>query len=75
MSETSHKVANPRSRSDRLKRRGIIVTGAGSGIGSGIASDLVANGANVIVADINEAAARKVAEEITSGTGGEVPCA
>lgn len=55
----------------RLKGRSIIVTGAGSGIGAGIAADLVANGARVVVADINEGAAGKVAEDIRSKTDGQ----
>ena len=38
---------------DRLKGRNIVVTGAGSGIGAGVAADLADNGANVVVADIN----------------------
>ena len=41
-----------------------IVTGAGSGIGKAIAQRLAAEGASVAVADINVAAARKVATEI-----------
>ena len=70
MSETRQKTVNSRSASDRLKGRSIIVTGAGSGIGAGIAADLAANGANVVVADINEGAAQEVAEKIVSSTGG-----
>lgn len=70
MSEIRKETVNSRSASDRLKGRSIIVTGAGSGIGAGIAADLVANGANVVVADINEGAAREVAEEIASRSGG-----
>jgi meso-butanediol dehydrogenase / (S,S)-butanediol dehydrogenase / diacetyl reductase len=70
MSEIRKETVNSRSASDRLKGRSIIVTGAGSGIGAGIAADLVANGANVVVADINEGAAREVAEEIASRSAG-----
>ena len=39
----------------RLKNKSIIVTGAGSGIGEGIARRLAAEGAQVIVNDINAA--------------------
>jgi NAD(P)-dependent dehydrogenase (short-subunit alcohol dehydrogenase family) len=49
--------------------RTAIVTGAGSGIGSEIARRLGAQGASVVVADLNEAAADKVAREI-EGAGG-----
>lgn len=48
----------------RLQGKTAIVTGAGSGFGAGIAKRFVAEGAKVIVADINEAAAQKVAAEI-----------
>jgi meso-butanediol dehydrogenase / (S,S)-butanediol dehydrogenase / diacetyl reductase len=54
---------------DRLKGRNIIVTGAGSGIGAGIAADLAENGAKVVVADINVEAGARVADRI-SNTGG-----
>jgi NAD(P)-dependent dehydrogenase (short-subunit alcohol dehydrogenase family) len=46
-----------------------MVTGAGSGIGAEIARKLGLEGARVIVADLNEAAAGKVAEEIEKGGG------
>ncbi len=48
----------------RLKDRTAIVTGAGSGFGAGIARKFAAEGARVIVADIDEGAARAVAGEI-----------
>lgn len=41
-----------------------LVTGGGSGIGEGIAKKMAANGAKVIVADVNEAGAARVAGEI-----------
>jgi meso-butanediol dehydrogenase/(S,S)-butanediol dehydrogenase/diacetyl reductase len=58
--------------SDRLKERSIIVTGAASGIGAGIALDLARNGANVVIADINAEVARKVADDISLKTGAGV---
>jgi 3-oxoacyl-[acyl-carrier protein] reductase len=42
----------------------IIVTGAGGGIGEGIALRLAAEGARVIVNDINPAAGERVAQAI-----------
>ncbi len=48
----------------RLKDRTAIVTGAGSGFGAGIARKFAAEGARVLLADIDEAAARSVAREI-----------
>ena len=46
-----------------------MVTGAGSGIGAEIARRLAAGGANVVVADVNEDAAREVADEIGKAGG------
>lgn len=48
----------------RLKGKTAIVTGAGSGFGAGIARRFAAEGARVMVADINADAARSVATEI-----------
>lgn len=48
----------------RLQDKIAIVTGAGSGFGAGIARKFAAEGARVVVADINGDAARVVADEI-----------
>ena len=45
----------------RLKNKSIIVTGSGGGIGEGIARRLAAEGASVIVNDINVAMGEAVA--------------
>ncbi len=50
----------------RLKDKVIIVTGAGSGIGEGIARRLAAEGAAVVVNDINAQAGERVAGDIAS---------
>jgi meso-butanediol dehydrogenase / (S,S)-butanediol dehydrogenase / diacetyl reductase len=55
--------------SDRLENRSIIVTGAGSGIGAGIAADLSAHGAKLVIADLNKSAAEQVAADIRLKTG------
>lgn len=47
----------------RLHGKTAIVTGAGSGFGAGIARRFLAEGAQVIIADINAAAAQGVADE------------
>lgn len=51
-----------------MKLRGKVsyVTGGGRGIGRGIALALAREGAHVLVADIDAAAARKVAEEVSA---------
>ena len=53
-------------RGPRLAGASAIVTGGGSGIGAALCRALVATGAHVVVADIDLAAARRVAEEVTT---------
>ena len=48
----------------RLEGKTAIVTGAGSGFGAGIARIFAREGAQVMVADINAAAALTIADEI-----------
>ena len=48
----------------RLQNKTAIVTGAGSGFGAGIARKFTAEGARVMIADINADAAREIAVEI-----------
>ncbi|RAN69608.1 2-hydroxycyclohexanecarboxyl-CoA dehydrogenase [Bacillus sp. SRB_336] len=53
-----------------LENKIAIVTGAGSGIGRGIAEKLAAEGATVVVGDINEAAAKETAASLGNGSVG-----
>jgi NAD(P)-dependent dehydrogenase (short-subunit alcohol dehydrogenase family) len=53
----------------RLDGRSAFVTGAGRGIGRAVALRLAGEGAAVAVADIDDAGARAVADEITAGGG------
>jgi NAD(P)-dependent dehydrogenase (short-subunit alcohol dehydrogenase family) len=46
-----------------------LVTGAGSGIGAAVASDLAGRGAKVVVADINLEGAQEVVDRITAAGG------
>jgi NAD(P)-dependent dehydrogenase (short-subunit alcohol dehydrogenase family) len=69
--------AGPRP-SDRVAGKNAIVVGAGSrgrGVGNGqaIATLLAMNGANVVVADLDERAASTTAESITSDGGSAIP--
>ncbi|MBN9554402.1 MAG: SDR family NAD(P)-dependent oxidoreductase, partial [Alphaproteobacteria bacterium] len=48
----------------RLKDKVAIVTGGASGFGEGIARRFAADGARVVIADLNETAARNLAGEI-----------
>ncbi|HXQ63484.1 MAG TPA: glucose 1-dehydrogenase [Steroidobacteraceae bacterium] len=50
----------------RLTGKTAIITGAGSGLGAGIARRFVAEGARVVIADIRMDAARQVADELGS---------
>lgn len=53
----------------RLKDKSIIVTGAGGGIGEGIAKRLAAEGAAVIVNDVNVAGGERVVADILAAGG------
>ena len=53
----------------RVQHKSIIVTGAGGGIGEGIAKRLAAEGASVVVNDINAALGQKVVAEIKASGG------
>src|SRR5262245_61781693 len=46
-----------------------IVTGGGSGLGRAMALGLARDGANVLIAEVREAAGKKVLEEIRSRSG------
>ena len=54
---------------NELRGRSAVVTGAGSGIGRASAMALAANGAEVLVSDIDEAAASETVARIASGGG------
>jgi NAD(P)-dependent dehydrogenase (short-subunit alcohol dehydrogenase family) len=51
-----------------------VVTGAAGGIGSATAKLFAELGASVVIADINAAGAKQVADEIVASGGRAVPC-
>jgi len=52
-----------------LARRIVMVTGGGSGIGRAVARRLAAEGAHVVVGDLDGGSARKTADEIVAAVG------
>ncbi|HTM84090.1 MAG TPA: SDR family oxidoreductase [Mycobacterium sp.] len=54
----------------RVAGKTAIVTGGGGGIGAAIAAELAAHGARVVLADLNEPAARDAAETINAAQPG-----
>ncbi len=53
----------------RVEGKTIIVTGAAQGFGEGIARELMAQGANIVVADLNEATGEKTADSFNEMAG------
>jgi NAD(P)-dependent dehydrogenase (short-subunit alcohol dehydrogenase family) len=60
---------------DRVAGSVAVITGAGAGIGRGIARRLGAAGAGVVVADFDAARGTAVAEEIAAAGGAAIDCA
>lgn len=60
--------------SQRFANKVAIVTGAGNGIGTAIATRLAAEGASVVLADKEEAAAKAVCEKIVAAGGKAAAC-
>jgi NAD(P)-dependent dehydrogenase (short-subunit alcohol dehydrogenase family)/rhamnose utilization protein RhaD (predicted bifunctional aldolase and dehydrogenase) len=53
----------------RVDRKIAVVTGGAQGFGAGIVENLMENGANVVIADLNEELGRKFAESLNGGKG------
>ena len=51
----------------RVDRRIAIVTGGAQGFGAGIVEDLMANGANVVIADLNEEKGKEITDSLNVG--------
>lgn len=51
----------------RLKDKVAIITGGGDGFGAGIVDKFIAEGAKVVIVDINEAAAQRKAKSFSNG--------
>lgn len=58
--------------SGSVNNKVVIVTGSGRGIGAGIAADLAAKGAKVVIADLNADAAQQTASKIASDGGSAI---
>ncbi len=67
--ETCQNPLDSRDLCMRVNNKSIIVTGSGGGIGAGIAKRLAAEGARVIVNDINPALGEQVVAEIVAAGG------
>lgn len=57
----------------KLNNKIAVITGAGSGFGEGMAKHFAENGAMVVAADVVEAAATRVANEINAAGGKAIP--
>ena len=53
----------------KLQDRTAVITGAGSGFGEGIAKVFAAEGARIVVCDVNEEGGRRVVREIEAAGG------
>lgn len=58
----------------RLKDRTAVVTGGGKGIGAAFSHALASQGASVVVADIDKAAAENVAKQVSMAGGKSIAC-
>jgi NAD(P)-dependent dehydrogenase (short-subunit alcohol dehydrogenase family) len=59
----------------RFKDRSVVVTGAAQGLGRGTAAAFLAEGANVVLADVNAARVTETAAELGAGTEGNAVAA
>jgi NAD(P)-dependent dehydrogenase (short-subunit alcohol dehydrogenase family)/rhamnose utilization protein RhaD (predicted bifunctional aldolase and dehydrogenase) len=65
------KIASAGAGNARLANRVCVVTGAAQGFGLGIAEELAANGAHIVVADLNVDGAQATADELNATYGAD----
>ena len=65
------KIASTGAGNARLANRVCVVTGAAQGFGLGIAQELAANGAHIVVADLNVEGAQTTADELNARFGAD----
>lgn len=61
------KVSEGKKSEGKLKNKIVVITGAAQGFGAGIAEILFDEGANIVIADLNEEKGRSFAGELNSG--------
>jgi NAD(P)-dependent dehydrogenase (short-subunit alcohol dehydrogenase family) len=60
-------ISKSASSKGRVENKIVVVTGGAQGFGAGIASHMISEGANLVIADLNEAAGKELADSLNLG--------